>query len=809
MRSFKNKLISTFFFLFVVLICDAQSNLFEQRNLTQINVDSYSDADILEIRNKMNSMGIETSKAVEILKSKGMPNEQTSKLVERLNNVSVAKSKSNVAEPERKHNENSNVVAMENADKDQSVFGSELFLKSSLVFEPNIRIATPSSYVVGPDDELVINVFGYSEMRYNLDVNENGEVYIPSVGPIYVSGLTLEQATEKIKSKLASTIYRAISSGQTRVQIKLGKIRSIRVTVIGEVYKPGTYTISSLTTLYNVLYLCGGPSNLGSYRQIEVIRGNKLVKKADLYDFLCKGIQKDNILLQEGDVIRIPYYDNRVNVLGSIKRSGKYEMLTGETVENLLSYCGGFNEMAYKSGMVVTRLAEKEKKIIEIKDSAFSKFSIANGDDYYISNLQNVVLDKITITGSVYRPGNYESGSTTTLKSLLEKSGGLLEVAYMERVNIFRLEKGRQPSILSVNLDSIMNDKLDVTLNKSDSVHVYSIYDFKDNQYVTILGNIRKSGRVQWRENLTIKELLLEAGGINDLGDSSSIEISRRKKKSESNTSDYFETETFSASVSKTNAMGAEITLMPFDIVHIKVLPGVINQRMVMVVGEVLTPGKYNLQKSGEKITDIINRVGGFKASADSSSIIIRRRKNSVFTIAERELFFQRLMNLEYDSIASNGQLKNELYGEYETISIDLKKILKDKSKFDNLNLEDGDLITVSKNNNLVKVTGEIYYPNILSLRKNKSAKYYIKQSGGYTSEARKLKTLIVFPNGKVKSVKSFLGFKFYPKITTRAEIFVPQKNKENRNKIGAGEWALLVSAMGIISNVVLTALKN
>ncbi len=809
MKNFINKLISTFFFLFVVVICNAQSNLFEERNLTQINVDSYSDADILTIRNKMNSMGMDTEKAIEILKSKGMSSEQASKLANRLNNVSVAKSKSNVAEPERRYNEGSSAVVMENADKDQSVFGSELFLKSSLVFEPNIRIATPSSYVVGPDDELVVNVFGYSEMRYNLDVNENGEVYIPAVGPIYVNGLTLEQATGKIKSKLASTIYRAISSGQTRVQIKLGKIRSIRVTVIGEAYKPGTYTISSLTTLYNVLYLCGGPSNLGSYRQIEVIRGNKLIKKADLYDFLCKGIQKDNILLQEGDVIRIPYYENRVNVLGSIKRSGKYEMLTGENVEKLLSYCGGFNEMAYKEGMVVTRIAEKEKKILEIKDSAFSKFTIRNGDDFYISNLQNVVLDKITITGSVYRPGNYESSTTTTLKSLLEKSGGLLEVAYTERVNIFRLEKGRQPSILSVNLDSIKNNQLDIPLNKSDSVHVYSIFDFKDNQYVSILGNIRKSGRVQWRENLTIKELLLEAGGINDLGDSSTIEISRRKKKSESNTLDYLETETFSVSVSKSNAMGAEITLMPFDIVHVKVLPGVINQRMVMVVGEVLTPGKYNLQKSGEKITDILKRVGGFKASADSTSIIIRRKKNSIFTVAERELFFKRLMNLEYDSIATNDQLKNELYGEFETISIDLKKILKDNSKFDNLNLEDGDLITVSRNNNLVKITGEVYYPNVLSLRNNKSAKYYIKQSGGFTSDARKMKTLIVFPNGKVKSVKSFFGFKFYPKITSRAEIFVPQKNKENKNKIGAGEWALLVSAMGIISNVVLTALKN
>ena len=809
MKNFINKLISTFFFLFLVLICHAQTNLFEERNLTQINVDNYTDADILAIRKKMNSMGMDTDKAIEILKSKGMSNEQASKLVDRLNNVSVAKNNPSITHPERRYDESLSVVVMENADKDQSVFGSELFLKSSLVFEPNIRIATPSSYIVGPDDELVINVYGYSEMRYNLDVNENGEIYVPSVGPIYVSGLTLEQATEKIKSKLASTIYRAISSGQTRVQIKLGKIRSIRVTVIGEVYKPGTYTISSLTTLYNVLYLCGGPSNLGSYRQIEVIRANKLIKKADLYEFLCKGIQKDNILLQEGDLIRIPYYENRVNILGSIKRTGKYEMLSGENVENLLSYCGGFNEMAYKGGIVVTRIAEKEKKILEIKDSAFSKFTIRNGDDYYISNLQNVVLDKISITGSVYRPGNYESSTTTSLKSLLEKSGGLLEVAYTDRVNIFRMEKGRQPSILSVNLDSIMNNQLDISLNKSDSVHVYSIFDFKDNQFVTILGNIRKSGRVQWRENLTVKELLLEAGGINDLGDSSTIEISRRKKKSESNTLNYSETETFTVNVSKTSQLGEEIVLMPLDIVHVKVLPGVINQRMIMVVGEVLTPGKYNLQKSGEKITDIIKRVGGFKATADSASIIIRRRKNSVFTIAERELFFKRLMNLEYDSIASNDQLKNELYGEFETISIDLKKILKDNSKFENLNLEDGDLITVSKNNNLVKVSGEVYYPNIVSLRKNKSAKFYIKQAGGFTSDSRKLKTLIVFPNGKVKSVKSFFGFKLYPKITSRAEIFVPQKNKENKNKISAGEWALLVSAMGIISNVVLTALKK
>jgi protein involved in polysaccharide export with SLBB domain len=345
-------------------------------------------------------------------------------------------------------------------------------------------------------------------------------------------------------------------------------------------------------------------------------------------------------------------------------------------------------------------------------------------------------------------------------------------------------------------------------LKKGDSVHIYGVDDFKDKSFVTIFGNVRKTGNIQWRSMMTVKELLLEAGGINDFGDSTTIEISRRKKKAESETDGYPETETFLVNVSKTGRNGDDILIEPFDIVNVKIIPGVINQRTVMILGEVLTPGKYNLQKSNDKITDILERSGGFKKSADSSSLIIRRKKNTSLTVQEKDLLYQRLLNIDHDSISSNQQLRNELYGEYDLINVDLDAALKNENKFDNLTLEDGDILTVYKRSNLIKVSGEVYYPAVISLKKNKSAKYYIKQAGGFMTKARKVKTLVIYPNGKVKPVRSFFGIKKYPRINSKAEIFVPQKNKENNNRLGLPELALIVSALGIISNVIINTIK-
>lgn len=813
----KNIILRIFWIVFLFLLTDvavSQVNLLESRNLSLTHVDDFTDQEINAFKSKLLQMNINDEKAYEILQVRGLPPEELDKLKLRMEKVNVSSmpSRTNIAKEygtTRSYDSTLNHTLMEDTKKDLSVFGSELFLKSSLVFEPNIRIATPSSYIVGPDDEIIVNVYGMSEMKYNLEVNENGEIYIPSVGPVYVNGFSLDQVTKKIKSKLASTIYRAINSGQTKVHVGIGKIRSIRATVIGEAYKPGTFTVSSLTTLYNLLYLCGGPSDMGSYRQIEVIRGNQVIKKADLYNFLVNGDQKDNILLQEGDVVRIPFYKNRVSIEGNVKRSGKYEMLDGEMVDKLINFCGGFDEMAYKGAVSVIRIEEKERKVFDVNQSIFSSFSINAGDEYFVSRLTDEVTNKIVLSGAVFRPGLYESSSDLSLKTLLEKAGGLKEDAFIESANVYRFMKGKLPSVFSVNLDSVVNKDKNVMLQKGDSISVYSINDFKDNQIVTIQGNVRKPGIVKWRENLTIKEILPEAGGINQFGDSTTIEISRRKKSADFTTKNHFETETFIVNLSSAGNNGSEIILMPYDIVNVKVIPGIINQRSVVIIGEVKTPGKYNLQKTEDKISDIIKRAGGFKASADSTSLIIRRKRKSTLTISEREMLFQRLLNIDTDSINSNQQLKNELYNDYDLISVNLSSALSDTSKYDNLYLEDGDILTIDKNNGLVKVSGEVFYPTIIPIRSRKNAKYYVKQAGGFMSSSRKVKTLIIYPSGKVSPVKSFLFFRFYPKISARAEIFVPQKNRDNRTKLGTGELALIVSALGILANVILTAVKN
>jgi len=814
MKIVKSAIVIFFLVLFCTVHTQAQSNLFEITDLSNTNIDSYSDRELLAFYDKIIELKISEDQAYKIIRQKGLPDAEIEKLKSRLGLILTgSKSTNNIpAAPNLKTNRiydtSAKGVPLQDIGKDLTIFGSELFLTTSLVFEPNIRIATPASYILGPDDEIVVSIYGFSEKKYNLQVNEDGEIYIPNVGPLYVNGLSIEEATQKIRSKLASTIYRAINSGQTKVQVSLGKIRSIRVTVIGQAYKPGTFTVSSLTTLYNLLYLCGGPNNMGSFRAIEVIRGNEVKRVADLYAFLVQGNQKDNVLLQEGDVIRIPYYKNRVTLAGDVKRQGKYEMLENETFTQLLQYSGGFNDFAYKAAVSVVRITDKEKKIIDLIASEYPQFKANSGDEYFVGRLQNKIANRISITGSVVRPGNYELSSGLTLKALIDKAGGTKEDAYTERISVFRYNKNRMPSVVSVNLDSSILNNSDILLNKEDSVSVHSIFDFKDNQFVNIEGNVRKPGLVPWRENLSLKDVLLSAGGVSEFGDSSTIEISRRIKNADVSSLNYTETQSFVVNISLENNISKDIQLQPFDMIMVKTLPGLITQRSVMVMGDVIIPGRYSLKKSGDKISDIIKRVGGFRASADSSSITIRRFRKSNLSASEREILFQRLLNLDSDSIASNQRLRNEIYKNYDLISVNLKAAMAKPGGAENLVLEDGDILNIDKYNNLVKVSGEVYYPTIVTLKAGKNAKYYIDQAGSFMPSARKSGALVIYPDGKAKSVKSFLWFKSYPKVTVRSEIFVPQKNKSNRSKLGVGEMALLVSALGIVANVIITSVK-
>jgi protein involved in polysaccharide export with SLBB domain len=791
----------------------AQTSLLNSNDLTHINIDNYNDDELASMVKRASASGISESQLYKILTDKGMPASEIAKLKIRLaqidNNVNRNLNSTDTGNIKGSNDvehlyDTSNInMPMQKFKNDETIFGSELFTANSLVFEPNIHIPAPAGYILGPDDEIVISVYGYSEKKYTLTVNEQGEIYIPNVGPILVNGLTIEQATEKIRSKLASTIYRAINSGQTKVQISLGKIRSIRITIIGQAKKPGTFTVSSLTTLFNALYLCGGPSSMGSYRDIEIIRGNSIKRTADLYAFLVNGNQKDNIILQEGDVIRIPYYENRVTISGNVKREGKFELLDSETFSDLLKYCGGFTDNAYRGAVTVIRITDTEKKIIDLQSTDYNNFKPNGSDEYIVRKLQDEYANRIVISGAVNRPGPYQLSSDITVKDLIDKAGGLMKDAYTKRVTIFRYLVNKTPVSVSINLDSVLQNNQIVYLQKDDSLYIHSLFEFNDKNYVTVEGNVRKPGQVQWRENFTLHDLLLSVGGLTESGDSSNIEISRRIKDANVDKANHNESTVFNVDLSNKNQLQNDVLLQPFDMVIIKTLPGYASQRSVLVQGEVKSPGRYGLEKSGDRISDIIQRTGGFKASADSNSISIRRIIKSNLTKQEKEGLFQRILDISPDSLAQNSRLNQEIYKTYDLISVDLGTALSHPESSENLALEDGDILTIDRSSNLVKISGEVYFPTIVAYKANKNLKYYVQQAGNFTAYARKTGALVIYPDGKAASVKHFLWFKTYPSVTPRAEIFVPQKEKSNRPRLSVAELALLVSSLGILANVI------
>ncbi|MBW7839855.1 MAG: SLBB domain-containing protein [Chitinophagaceae bacterium] len=805
---------SLIFSLFLIISAtSAQTNLLNVNDLSDINIDNFSDEEIASFYQKAIAGGLNESQIFVLLQQRGLNPTETEKLKMRIRGLAGKKNLQAGREFRdtltlsggKRYDSLLGKVPMRPIIPNPLIFGSELFASNSLVFEPNLRIPAPPNYILGPDDEIVISVYGYSEKKYDLKINELGEIYIPNVGPLLVSGLTLEQASEKIRNKLAATIYTAIRSGQTKVQVTLGKIRSIRVTVIGQATKPGTYTVSSLTTLYNILYLCGGPTELGSYRNIEIIRGNEK-KTADLYEFLVEGSQKGNVLLQEGDVVRIPYYENQVSLTGNVKRPGKFELKHNETFNDLLKYSGGFTDSAYRGAVTVERITDSLRKIIDLPASGFATFRIKGSDKYTVTKLQDEFGNRIYVTGAVQRPGPYEWTKGITAKDLITKAGGLTVDAYTQKALIYRYEENMQPEMKSVNLDSVLRFGQKFQLQKNDSLVINSIFFYRDKSTVSTSGELRVPKEILWRDHITLKDVLFASGGLTEAGDSSNIEISRRIRNANVEDPDHTESAVIRVNLSQNPYQ--DVTLQPYDLVIVRKRPGYVDQRAVLVEGEILRPGRYTLEKSGTTIRDIIMKVGGFKASADSASLTIRRFTNTGLSQEERSNIIQRILNINSDSLDKNPLLKKELLKSSVIINVNLKSAIDNPSGSDNLPLEDGDVLTVARSSNLVSVSGEVYNPTLVAFKPNQNLKYYVQQAGNFMPGARKSKSFVISPNGNIKSVKQFLFFRSYPKVEQRSEVFVPQADRSNRNRIGTTEWAVIVSALSIVANVIVNLTK-
>lgn len=660
---------------------------------------------------------------------------------------------------------------------DKKVFGANLFQTELLTFEPDMRIATPKNYQLGPDDELNIAIFGDVLDNFKVKVSPEGTVKILNIAPIYVNGLTIEVASERIISRLRQ-LYQGLNkpgSGSS-AQVTLGNVRSIKVTLTGEVTYPGTYTVSSLATVFNALYVAGGPSKNGSFRSIRVIRGNKVVRTLDLYDFLLRADQTNNIHLNDQDVIRVGDYENRVELTGEIKRPMIYEMVKGETFKDLLRFAGGFTEKAYTYTINVRRNTSREIRLMNITQDKVDSFLPNNGDIYTIGTIIERFENKVEVEGAIFRPGIYaiEPG-LTTVKDLVKKSEGLREDAFLSRATLVRRKENYDPEIMSIDLGKILRgESADIPLQREDVLKVYSIANLREKRFVNILGEVNQPGEFEFKEGMRVGDLILMAKGLKESASFANLEVARRIINHGDSNKNAEKIEIISLTIDgslQVSNEGSQMVLQPFDIVSIRKAPNYEEQRSVLVVGMVNYPGSYAIQNNKQKISDIITRAGGLRAEGYLEGAKLVRGKI--------------------------------------TVGVNLKEILSNPASQENLQLMSGDELSIPRLLQTVKLTGAVQNPLAVSYKEDYTLKEYIAEAGGFTVNANRSKTYVTYANGISNQIRKFFIFKKNPRIEPGAEIFIPALPENSKKGLTAAEAIGLTSSLVSVALTMITLINN
>ena len=811
----KKILIVTFlvFALFQVSIMKAQ-DLLKGNDLSTLRVDYLSDSDVAKIRTQLDANKVTIEQAEPMALAKGMSANEFAKLKARLGMNSEVKNVTllNNKNTDETRNEDSEeytrtqekIINKKVKDSlNALVFGSELFDNPTLNFEPNLKLATPVNYVLGPGDELQVSVYGVQEFNASIPVTVEGKVNIQYVGQIPVSGMTIEAATQKIKSAIAR-VYSTVNSGQSQVGVSLSRIRTIKVTIIGS-KQPGNYSISSLATVYNALFLGGGPGKNGSYRNIELIRNNKVFKNIDIYRFLVNGNQSDNVGLKDNDVIRIPAYSQRVTVEGNVKRPGIFEMKKGETFSDLLSFASGFNEFAYTASVNVLQKTAKEFKVKDIKAAEFTTYKPISGDVFTITKILNRFENRIKIEGAVFRPDTYSFYEGMKILDLIKQADGLKEDAYSTRATIVRLKDDMTTEAVSVNLVSALegNTEANILLKKEDIVTVYSILDFVEEYKVTIDGEIKKPGAYSFYENLSLNDLLVQAGGLTGSA-SKRVEVARMIQSEEIDNSNPNRVQLFNLEINAgNNEQIKNFTLMPFDVVNIRKMAAYEKPEMVVVSGAVNYGGKYVLVDKKEKVYSIIKRAGGLTITANLDGVKIKRP----ISAEQIEALGNINLNLgKKDTIQDKitKKLKEDL--KFATIPVDWKAIVKNPNSSTNITLMPGDEIEVATFNESVKITGNVLLTSEIPYHKGKGFSYYLAAVGGTDAKGWRKKAYIIYPNGKAAVSNSFLFTRNFPKVLPGSQIVVPEKPETK--KMSTGEWVSIGSVITSLSLLILNAFK-
>ena len=782
--------------------------LINSRDLSNFKVEMLKDEDIVKYKTYLQNAGITESQAEQMAFQRGMPSSEILKLKARVASLQskttsitkpTAKGRTSTKDIDSLYTNKSIETKNENEIKpEDQIFGADLFNNNDLRFEPDLRIATPKNYIIGPDDEIAIDVYGYQETNPRLTVSPEGFINIPNVGFVSVNGLTVEAAAKRIKEKMIKNGYSGAATGQTKIEVSISKIRTIRVTVIGEAKKPGTYNISSLSSLFNVLYAAGGPNEKGSFRTIELIRNNKVISTLDAYDFLLKGIQQNNIKLNDQDVVRIPAANILVKLKGEVKQQGIYEMLPNENLNNLISFAKGFTGKAYTASASILSFTDIERKIQDIKKEAFNTYKPNNADEVTIGRVLERYSNRVIIDGAVYRPGHYELTPSLTLSQLIQKSDGLKEDAYKDRGLLYRVNEDLSKQVIDFNLNDLKeNNSKDIVLQKDDSIVIASAKDFYETYTLTVDGEVRKPGVYEYYKGITLKGLIFQTGGFTDAASARRIEIARRIKGDVNNSTAIAQVLEITTE-KDLSIKGDEIKLEPWDVIIVRSNPGYKPQVTVKVEGEVLYPGTYVLGSKEDKVSDIIKRAGGVTPHSDKTGAFITR----INTSALKDEAAERLQKLKKASDTST-QLMEDLTKPTVKISLRLDEILNNKgNELENITLFEGDVIHVPKQRNVVRINGEVMFPTEIVYKEGESIHYYIDKAGGFTENARKKKVTVLNSNGSAEKTKKFLFFRSYPSVLPGSEILVPKTPEKAKNGLSTAEWLAVASGLASLAGV-------
>ena len=817
----KNITFFLLFFFFSFITLNAQS----LDMLKSMDIDNISDTQLSDLISQMDKKGVSMNQIDQYASSKGLSKTETEKLKSRIvryndKNKGVKKRtlevKDELQDPDKLNPEMLKYYEAYKQKQDSikanklEIFGLSTFKDVNLTFEPNLRLATPSNYVLGPDDELLIDVYGDSEANYNLFVTPEGKIKIPLAGVVSVGGLTIQEAKSVIKKRL-STIYGGIKSNSTKVSIALGDIRSITVSVIGEVAYPGSYTIPSLASVYNALYVSGGPTEKGSFRKIQVSRGHSVIAVIDLYDFIVYGKQC-NLKLQDQDVIKVLPYSNRVSISGEVKVPAIFEMKEFESVSNLIEFAGGFTENAYRERITAYRNTTKEKSVIDVTLPQFKTYLTESGDEFKVGKLLKRFSNRVQITGSVYRPGVYPLTKGMKVSDLLAKADGLKEDAFATRAVVYRKNTKNLPEMTSFSPADALEGQNNLVLQREDSIHISSILEMKEDEFVYVSGEVVSPDRYPFAEGMTLKDAVLMAKGMTKKADKGEIEVYRQITDLKVLNENINKAAAYSFKIDKELAFSdsaANFKLKKEDRIMIRSIYGYEDMKQVIIEGEVKTPGNYILTSKNQRISDLVKMSGGLSSYAYPEGAYLIRK--SLRTESEKNLLKQVAKNLgskvkKQTESTDSLELKKQLFSETDIVGISLKEIIDNPGSQYDLILEEGDVLSIPKMLETVNVRGEVLMPNTVRYLKKSSFKYYVDAAGGFSSNALKKKAYVIHANGRVEVTKSFCGIKNYPNVYPGSRIIIPEK--PIKEKMSTGEVISITTSVVSVAAIIVSLFK-